>query len=183
MEHKWVTLEKWLSDVAFKDYKRKNGDPMCGHSIDVGRRLIADNADDITIFTGYCHDVLEDVTHIPDIRELLHQQAVLALGEANAKEAIVLVEKCSYSPIEYNVEKSIGRLKGKAEGKKARKRLAIERWLGEDERVKHVKLNDVKSNLKDAPSVSPEFQAEYEAWAVPFMRQLEIDLRNDGLKL
>ena len=181
----WKNLELWLEQVAFNGKIRKNGSPMFEHSVDVGRRLRTLNCDNITIFAGYCHDVIEDVIMTCDNEaekvklsyELYKNALDIFKNQEDADKAIETVNSCSYQPIEYREEEAFFKETGdKKKAKLLRKDMAIERWLNSDDRVKNIKICDVKSNLVTAQLVSPEFYKDYTSWAVPLMEKLENDL-------
>lgn len=154
----WTFLEAKI-EAAFRGLKRKNGDDMYHHSIDVGRRLLADKqADDICIFAGYCHDLLEDTEvtkdYLYDIAKSTFDNHRSYLRDAT--QCVNLVEAVSYTEFEYSLDKPL------------RKQAASKRWLEHDDfRVRLIKKADIESNMKDAASVSPTFEAEYLSWAKP----------------
>jgi (p)ppGpp synthase/HD superfamily hydrolase len=159
----WELVERWLLD-AFAGQARKDGSPMVEHSIRVGRSLREiPGIDPACVFGGYGHDVLEDLPCVT--LDELAAVAEAALGSPDAAaDAVDLVVACSYSPEEYEVERSIG---GK-DGKFARKSLAVARWLAHpDVRVHLIKDADVTDNRSSAALVSPVFVSDYESWAVP----------------
>lgn len=157
-ETRWAELEAWLAAVAFAGLARKNGQPMVNHSLRIGRALVAAGADDISIFGGYCHDVLEDCPHVSETD--LRQMAKAVLG-AEAPDGVQLVAECSYTAAEYALPKA------------ARKAAAVARWCASpDFRVHLVKQADVADNRADAGSVSPAFEAEYLSWAEPLQARL-----------
>lgn len=181
----WKKLELWLEQVAFNGKIRKNGSPMFEHSVDVGRRLRILNCDDITVFAGYCHDVIEDVIMTCDneaekvkLSYELYKNALDIFGnQEDADKAIETVNYCSYQPNEYLVEENNFKKTGdKKNSKLLRKNMAIERWLNSNDRVKNIKICDVQSNLVTAKLVSDEFYNDYTAWAIPLMEKLEYDL-------
>lgn len=159
----WTFLEAKVQS-AFHGLKRKDGTDMCHHSIDVGRRLLKDKrADDICVFAGYCHDMLED-TKVT--REYLYDMAKATFDHhksylRDATQCVTLVEAVSYTEFEYGLEK------------KLRKHAASKRWLDhEDFRVRLIKKADIESNMKDADSVSETFSIEYKSWAQPLYENI-----------
>ena len=157
-DSRWRKLEAWL-DRAFSGKRRKNGDSMAQHSKNVGRRLAARGLDDVTVFAGYCHDVLEDTDLTA---EALRAVAIDVLGSAAlADEAVALVVEVSYSDAEY------------ALAKPERKSVACRRWIDSpNPRVAAVKMADVEDNLSTADLVSEAFGREYRAWAEPLYAAL-----------
>lgn len=152
--NRWDVLEAWLRS-AFEGRVRKNGQPMVDHSLRIGRALAAAGADEVTVFGGYCHDVLEDVEEVGVDNLQAVAEAILGEGP-DADAAVVLVQDCSYSEEEYALPKP------------ERKKAAVARWLASpDPRVHMVKRFDVEDNRADCASVSAAFEAEYMSWAGP----------------
>ncbi len=163
----WDFLEAKLRGI-FGGLKSKCGDPMVGHSIDVGRRVRSDKrADDIAIFGGYCHDVLEDTKLTQDDLLVLAKATMdnrnLAVNIlADAVKCVNLVVEVSYSDEEYVLPK------------KERKAAATKRWSkSNDIRVLLIKKCDVESNSTTASKVSKEFEVEYLSWAQPLRETIE----------
>lgn len=152
-EDGWLALEGWI-EQAFHGLVRKHGGPMAPHSLGVGRALRADGADDVTVFAGYAHDILED-TDVPEERLLAAAELVLRDPVA-AAEAVHLAKECCYTEAEYTL------------AKKDRKVAACARWTAhDDDRVARIKKADVENNRLDAAAVSAQFEADYLAWAGP----------------
>lgn len=130
---------------------------MVEHSLRVGRALRQAGRDDVCVFGGYCHDVIEDLRHVD--ADTLCAIAEVILGDGNdASDAIALVHSCSYTADEYGLEKS------------ARKAAAVARWLAStDPRVHQVKKADVEDNRRDCAMVSAEFERAYLSWALPLL--------------
>lgn len=154
----WTVLEGWI-ELVFHGLNRKHGGPMASHSIGVGRALRDEGGDDVTVFAGYAHDVLED-TEVAEDR--LREVAELVLGDPlAAADAVNLARECCYTEAEYQLPK------------KDRKAAAVARWIAHpDDRVACVKKADVENNRLDAAAVSEKFEAEYLEWAGPLHRAL-----------
>lgn len=159
----WDFLEAKIESI-FRGLVRKNGEEMFHHSVEVGRILRREKiADDIAIFGGYCHDVLED-TEIT--KEGLYDLARATFDPLptclpDAVRCTTLVSEVSYSEFEETLEK------------KLRKQTASKRWAEhKDIRVILIKKADIESNKKTANSVSAEFNAEYLEWAQPLYEKL-----------
>ena len=158
MEPDWNSLEAWLHRT-FDGMARRNGTPMVGHSIRVGRLVQQAGGDRIAVFGGYCHDVLEDTQVRQD--GLLSIAARVLDDPVLAQQAVMLVQACSYSEQECALARA------------DRKRAACARWSGtDDSRVHLVKLCDISDNRADAASVSSHFEQEYLAWALPLFERL-----------
>ncbi len=159
VEDGWIELEAWLRH-AFGNRKRKTGAPLVDHSLRVGRRLKREGQDPLTVFAGYCHDVLED---LPVELATLEALATRTLGSSQSgRVAARLVQQVSYTDGEYELPKV------------DRKAAAAKRWLAsEDRRVALIKIADVDDNDSDADQVSDQFAKDYRSWALPL---------RDGLK-
>ena len=163
----WDFLEAKLRGI-FGSLKRKDGTPMVAHSIDVGRRVQQDKrADDIAIFGGYCHDVLED-THLnqEDLFELakatMDNRNLAVNILADSVTCVKLVVEVSYTDNEYELPKA------------ERKKAATKRWCkSNDIRVLLIKRADIESNKADAAKVSKEFEKEYLNRALPLHTKIE----------
>ena len=171
-DQSWTRFERWLEQVA-AGRVRKNGDPMVGHWIRIGRALRSEGADDIAACGGYAHDLVED---IEDLREADMVEAFEALlgNRADALVALQLVHDCSYQPSEYQLERDVAEVQGARAGKDARKAAACARWIAhQDPRVHIVKIADVCDNDTSCESVSGQFAMEYRGWALPLRSSLE----------
>lgn len=149
----WEAVEERLTR-HFHGRKGKNGADMVLHSIAVGRLLRERGCDDLTIFTGYYHDVWEDTDcSLPDI---LAEALEFGLPPLIATQAVHLVATASYQPEEYLLEKP------------ERKKAACARWLTCDHiTIAYVKIADVECNDATADSVGEDFARGYRAWAYP----------------
>lgn len=127
---------------------------MIDHSIRVGRALLADGRDAITVFGGYCHDVIEDTEESKS--NVLAFARTFFLDRQMALVAADLVEECSYTEEEYELPKL------------ERKKAAVGRWSStNDIRVAYVKMADVEDNRADCVRVSSDFKETYLSWAQP----------------
>lgn len=157
-DHDWAWLDAWLRE-AFGSRRRRLGEQMALHSIRIGRALRRDGCDAITVFGGYCHDIVEDTDVTAGA--LLPVALRVLRDAADAEAAVALVVECSYSPEEYLLPK------------RERKAAACARWIASpDIRVALVKKADVEDNRADAPNVSGAFAAEYMSWAGPLHEEL-----------
>ncbi len=176
-ENKKLLLETWLVTVA-NGRRRKNGAPMVDHWLAVGRSLLDRGEDNITICGGYGHDLVEDIEDL----SLDNMEAVFegVIGDRESARIVVqLIHDCSYLPEEYNIERQVATVSGKAEGKAIRKKLACARWISHtDPRVWAVKIADVDSNNADCASVSESFAADYRGWALP-LREALLERQSD----
>jgi (p)ppGpp synthase/HD superfamily hydrolase len=164
---KWRMLEAWLEEV-FAGLERKSGGPMVVHSVRVGRALRTAGHDELTVFGGYCHDVLEDTR--ATAAELHAVAASLLADPRDAHRAVALVVECSYAAHE------------EALPWKARKDAASARWAAtRDPRVAHVKLADIDDNRGDAEAVSARFARSYRGWADPLYEALLRNLKDRPL--
>ena len=155
----WAGLETWLSGAFIGT--RKDGSPEALHSIRIGRALRDSGEDDITVFGGYCHDVIEDI--VGQDEGSVRQLALGMFGDPDAAVlAAALVVECSYNDEEY------------ARSKADRKTAACARWVSTDNlRVAAVKIEDVRDNAATASGVPHPFERDYLAWAAPLKSSLE----------
>lgn len=167
-------------NILFTGLLRKDGStPMAMHSIRVGQDLVNQDESLEVIFSGYYHDVPEDVEPYSKMSKseiinwLFNEAITVGLTSEQAQEAVITTLECIYQQNELDAEKAIG---GR-EGKKKRKALACERWGNADRKVMAVKSADIRDNKKDCLKMSETFIKDYSDWADPLYEKMQKSLK------
>lgn len=170
----YVMIEAIILELFQGEYRKDNMTPMAYHSIRIGRALIEQGKPDYVVFAGYFHDVPEDIENISSLPLDERKEILLQYAEdcdiSNPEKAAKLTLECIYLPEEYQAEKDAS---SKAEGKKIRKEMACKRWANSSADVHAVKMQDIKDNRNDMKSMSEEWQANYDSWAMPLFNHME----------
>lgn len=164
---KFNQLSKWL-EVCFTGLERKSGGPMCAHSIEVAEILNNEGWNDIVVFAGGSHDLLEDTKTTK--KQIVQFATKLLENEQFALKAADLAEFCCYSEYEYSLPKL------------ERKKVACERWINSNQiEVFAIKNADVTSNKLSMHGVlTDNFVPNYLAWADPLQTALRQKLEENS---
>lgn len=168
-------IEQRLLTLFSRLFRKDGKTPMAFHSIRVGRDLIKRNSAPEVVFSGYYHDVPEDIKpysewDIDRMREWLYKEAqAVHLTVEQAYEAVNTTMECIYQRNEIEAEKAIGGY----EGKLKRKEMACERWGNGSLNVMLVKSADIRDNKADCQHMGETFIQNYNAWADPLYKTMQ----------